>query len=786
MNNLVFTGGNDNFLKSIKNEFMYANNEINIIVAFIKNSGINLLLEDIKNTTNKGVKVRILTGTYLGITDVSALFILLNEMDKNPNLEVKLFANQNISFHPKSYMFINKENSCIYIGSSNMSKTAFTIGVEWNTKVIDLKTCELFIEDFNVEYEKGLYLNFDLIDQYEQKIEFNKIKKEKNETLQEDEVFLPNSVQSKILYKLDKTRSEGNDKGIVIAATGIGKTYLAAFDTLKFKKILFIAHTDSILVQAEKSFKAIHKKKSTGFITGNKKEINADISFSTIQTLSRDYSQFKVDHFDYIIVDEFHHAASASYLKVIDYFYPKFLLGLTATPERLDNKDVFALCDYNIVYELRLAEAIKKAYLVPFRYYGIYDKTDYTKIKTTQNKYNENELLKCYTESGRTQLIVDNYLKYGSEHAIAFCYSKNHALSMCEKFNENGIKSIVSFSGHDTSDYFVEKNEAIFMLDNSLVKVIFTVNLFNEGVDIPKVDMLLMLRPTQSSTIFLQQIGRGLRKHVDKNYVTILDFVGNYIDVEKLPLIFGVDEYDKQLSLRNIAEVLPPSCIVDLDLEIIKEINKINSVTTSNVINHDLLYKKLSELDNNELFETHPSRHDVSLVSTDLEIEYMMNKKNVPSPLVSMYKYYYDKNMIKAEKLDDKLVMFLEFIELTKMNKLYKMALLKAMYNEGNLKLKISLDELITYFKLFYSDKTHYKDLKTNVDVENYKFKEVIVSGPIKALCKNEEFFEYDKNSKVFKLMLPPEKINNIFMIHFIDIINYRREVFIRGKRYNE
>jgi len=392
-------------------------------------------------------------------------------------------------------------------------------------------------------------------------------------------LYEPKGAQIEALYELKKCREEGWNKGLVVAATGIGKTYLAAFDSIGFHKVLFVAHREEILNQAKTSFENIRPNIKTGLFSGKNKEINKDVLFATVQTLGQKKylcdEYFKKDEFDYIIIDEFHHAAAGNYGNILEYFTPKFLLGLTATPERMDNKDVFALCDYNIVYEVRLKGAIDKGWLVPFRFYGVFDDTDYEKISFRNGRYDEVELERALMINKRADLILKHYKKYNSRRALGFCASRKHAEYMSKYFNENGIKACAVVSGEQTK-FTMERCDAVDKLRKAEINIIFSVDMFNEGLDIPEIDMILFLRPTESPTIFLQQLGRGLRKYKNKKYVNILDFIGNYKKANLIPFFLSGDLNDIAVKVKGgklpKEEEYPDDSIVDFDFEIIRYI----------------------------------------------------------------------------------------------------------------------------------------------------------------------------------------------------------------------
>ena len=577
----AITGNKNHLIKRLRESIKNAQS-IDIIVSFLMESGVKMLLNDLKDALDRGVNIRILTGNYLNITQPSALYLLKDEL-KN-KVDLRFYNNPKKSFHPKAYMFHNELDSEIYIGSSNISRGALTSSIEWNYRFNKSSNPN----DFNVFYEtfEDLFYNhsYEITDEvlkdYSKSWKKPKVQSdiEKEENSEENNVlniFEPRGAQIEALYGLKQSREEGYDKGLVVAATGIGKTYLAAFDSREYERVLFIAHREEILKQAAISFKNVRNSDDIGFFYGNQKDTKNKFIFSLVQTLGKDEylneNYFSKDYFDYIVVDEFHHAVSNNYKKIMEYFKPKFLLGLTATPERLDSKDVFALCDYNMVYEVRLKEAIEKGWLVPFRYYGIYDETvNYDNIEYKNGKYNDKELEDALMLNKRAELIINHYRKYKSSRAIGFCTSRHHAEYMAKVFSENGIKAVAVYSG-EGGEYSSNRNEALSALAKGEVQVLFSVDMFNEGLDIPAIDMVMFLRPTQSPTVFLQQLGRGLRKYKDKQYLNVLDFIGNYKKANLIPFLLSGQSYSKEVSKRNNQSdyEFPDDCFVDFDFKLV-------------------------------------------------------------------------------------------------------------------------------------------------------------------------------------------------------------------------
>lgn len=348
----------------------------------------------------------------------------------------------------------------------------------------------------------------------------------------------PNEVQREVLDCLKQTREKGNEKALVVLATGLGKTYLSAFDVKAFKskKTLFVVHINEILKQSIKSFQEVIPEKinDMGFFIGDKKEEGKEFIFSSIQTLSRtkNITKFSKNEFDYIIIDETHHSAAPTYEKLFSYFTPKFFLGLTATPDRMDGKNILKNYDNNKVFEIDQKEAIQKGYLVPFKYFGFKDDVDYSDIYFNGFRYNVDDLNKLLLIENRDLAIINKYKELAvGRKSIAFCTSIEHADWSAEQFNKHGIKSIAIHSKLDSIDVEIDTKDqenAIKDFRNNKYQVAFVVNMFNEGIDIPDVDCLLFLRPTESKTIFIQHMGRGLRISPGKENVLVLDFIGNY------------------------------------------------------------------------------------------------------------------------------------------------------------------------------------------------------------------------------------------------------------------
>ncbi|MCG3665896.1 DEAD/DEAH box helicase [Aliarcobacter butzleri] len=554
MNNLVTNNEITNFYNNIT-ELLDNCESFCFNVAFINFSGIQLLLDSFKKLEEKNIKGKILTSTYLNFTQIKAL----EKIKKFKNIELKIYDCEvsNIGFHSKSYIFEFKDDYKILIGSSNITASAFKSNIEWNVKTVTKKD-DIFLKDVLDEFETlwkssrevndeflTLYSNFLNTQNKEFKsFSLNQIK--------------TNFMQEKALEKLENLRKKGESKALIIAATGSGKTYLSAFDVKNFKAktMLFLVHRENILIKAKQSFENILLQiNSFGLYTGNKKEQDKNYLFSTIQTMSSNFSNFSQDFFEYIIIDEAHHVTSPSYKKILDYFKPKFLLGLTATSNRMDGNSIYEVFDENIALDIRLNEALEHNLIVPFHYYGISDiqSIDYENVDLTKIDL----LAKLLSVNKRVDFIIDKmnfYSNSGNKRKVlGFCVSKEHCNFMSEEFNRKGINSITLTS----EDSISKREESIKRLENEndSLEVIFTVDIFNEGIDIPSINMVLFLRPTNSPIVFVQQLGRGLRKYQNKEFLTVLDFIGNHKKAYLIALaLVGNKMIDKEsikLSIEN-------------------------------------------------------------------------------------------------------------------------------------------------------------------------------------------------------------------------------------------
>jgi len=524
----------------IKREIQ-SSDKIYWLVSFIKWAGIRIFKNELESFTRSGKQLKIITTSYMGATDAKAVEFLASL----PNTEVKLSYNTNRErLHAKSYLFMrNTGFHTGYIGSSNLSHSALTSGLEWNLKITSQEIphiIEKSLSTFETYWESPDFEHFDGEVESREKLS-NALQEAKGSFNPSTPSFYfdikPHSHQQTILEKLQVERDLHNRyRNLVVAATGTGKTIISAFDFSRFynknpeAKFLFIAHREEILKQALGAYRGVLKNSSFGELwVGNNKPSKYQHLFASIQSLNNqiDTLALSEDYFDYIVIDEVHHISASSYRAVLKHFNPKILLGLTATPERHDGTDILSDFCNVIAAEIRLPEAINQRHLSPFQYFAIDDDTDLTKISWSKGRYDIAELTHLYTYNDQRVLRILQSLDeivtdISQMRALAFCVSKDHAKFMAQKFTLHNIACDVL-----TSDNSKDREIQQQRLKSKQINVLFVVDIFNEGVDIPELDTLLFLRPTESLTIFLQQLGRGLRLTNDKECCTVLDFVGN-------------------------------------------------------------------------------------------------------------------------------------------------------------------------------------------------------------------------------------------------------------------
>lgn len=526
-------------------------------IAFITQSGLICLKECLKLLQEKNITGDILTTDYLYFNQPKAL----QELQQYPNLNIRIYTKEN--FHIKGYIFEQNDYYTLIVGSNNLTQTSLKSNKEWSLKINSLANGALInntLSQFQQMWQEAMPLTDIWLKQYTDK--YHSLQKLKREfaTAQENistNDIAPNKMQQEALKALEKLQQDNKHKALLISATGTGKTYLSAFAVKKAnpKRLLFLAHREQILKQACKTFTQIIPDIQYGILSANHKDFHKPYLFATINMLSKEenLTQFTPTHFDYIIIDETHRAGASSYLKILNYFQPQFLLGMTATPERTDGFDIYQLFDHNIAYEIRLNQAMQENLLCPFHYFGITD------ITVDDQEINDNSTFNDLTTDARVTHIINQSQYYGFSgerlRGLIFCSQIEEAQILSQKFNERGFNTI-ALSGKDSQE---TRTNAIHKLEqkerSTGLDYIFTVDIMNEGIDIPAINQIIMLRPTKSAIIFVQQLGRGLRKYPQKDYVVILDFIGNYQNNFMIPIALSGDtSYNKDNIRHYVAE----------------------------------------------------------------------------------------------------------------------------------------------------------------------------------------------------------------------------------------
>ncbi|MCF8055942.1 MAG: DUF3427 domain-containing protein [Desulfocapsa sp.] len=582
---LTATSGDPSLVSQLKQEILHSD-RVDILVSFIKWSGIRIIKDELEEFTKRG-KLRVITTSYLGATDLKAIEYLL----ALPNTEVRVsFDTKRTRLHAKAYIF-HRESSfgSSYIGSSNISNPAMTDGLEWNVKICQYETEHLW-EKINATFETyQLSKDFELLSAED----LPRLDKALNQERKQGISFFDNHLaffditpypyQQEILDKLEAERTLHNrTKNLVVAATGTGKTVIAAFDFKKSvsnpnqSRFLFVAHREEILTQSRAVFRNILRDQNFGELwVGNQTPNHLEQLFVSVQTFHarKLWKQVDPDFYDYIIIDEFHHAAASSYQELTDYFTPKILLGLTATPERADGLDILKYFDHHVSAEIRLPDAINRKLLSPFQYFCLTDQVDYSKVTWRRGGYDRNELEKLLITGDdiRAKLIIEKatelLLDISQTRGICFCVSREHANYMARQFVKFQIPAMALTA--DTPDEI--RRQAILKLRNQEVNFICVVDLFNEGIDIPEIDTVLFLRPTESLTVFLQQLGRGLRLCEGKDYLTVLDFIGRAHQKFNFEIRFrallGQTANSVKEEIKYAFPSLPSGCVVEMEKE---------------------------------------------------------------------------------------------------------------------------------------------------------------------------------------------------------------------------
>jgi len=757
---------NKKVLSTLLNELRNCD-EFYFSVAFLTKSGVAVLINTLEELRKNGIKGKILVSQYQDFTQPEALKTLL----KFENIELRIAVKGN--FHAKGYFFKYKDQYTLIVGSSNLTASALCTNKEWNLMVTASNNSNLtleVLEEADLEFEKGYLVTHEYIKIYEKIYHGQRELRYKNKEEMESFFYKikPNKMQKEALENIKKLRESGQDRGLLISATGTGKTYLSAFDVKKFnpKKFLFIVHRKNIAKKAMESYKTIFgRDKSMGLFSGEEKDIESDFIFTTVQTMSKETNLelFSKKHFDYIVIDETHRASAPTYQKILNYFTFKFLLGMTATPERTDGFDIFEQFNHNIAYEIRLNKALEEEMLVPFHYYGVTD------IVIDDNLISEEENFSQLITEERVEKIIERSNYYGADEKIIrgliFCSRKLEAQKLSKLFNERKYKTIALTGENSEKD----REEAIRRLESDDIDrldYIFTVDIFNEGIDIPRINQIIMVRPTQSAIIFIQQLGRGLRKSKGKRYLTVIDFIGNYNNNYLIPIaLYGDNSFDKskiKKMLLNESSMIPGSSTINFDRiskeRIFKALDLANLKTKRDLIkDYELLKYKLGKI---------PMMTDFVKMNSRDPKTYVDYSKSYYNFIVSQ-----EKNLISS--LGEREKKLLEFFstDIANLKRIEEVILISQLIEKKEYSIDKLRKHIFEKYKYKISDETIssiYKNLNFEFITEKYEKKLVAVREKYNfniIKLKNNNFTLEDDFLKSLK--------DKTFKFFLLDLLNY-------------
>lgn len=731
-------------LSTIEDELLHCES-FSISVAFITRSGVTPFLQTFKELEKKGIRGRIMTTDYLCFSDPVALDVI----HSLSNIELRMYQTEKAGngFHTKGYIFQKDEEYRFIIGSSNMTQDALTRNMEWNTKLVSSKHGEMIgtvLEEYDKLWNEPFTLPYEtFIDEYRNQYEENKLLqkmlREQRKLATDGKVtsfqsytLKPNSMQVAFIKNLKDLICRGIDKALLISATGTGKTYASAFSMreMGYKRVLFVVHRNQIAKQARDSFKRVFGNRiTTGLVSGiagNDSDYKADFIFATVQTLSKENNlhRFSKDYFDCCIYDEAHHTSAGSYKRIMDYFSPEFTLGMTATPDKRDDniegRNIYEIFDHNIAYEIRLQQAMEEDLLCPFHYFGITDLAVISDEGKTKDEQLEN--FRFLTSDDRVRYVMEQAAYYGHSgdrvKGLIFCSRVDEAKELSKKFNQMGLRT-VALCGADSED---DRADAIELLTKNVpidefgniatnedyLDYILTVDIFSEGTDIVEVNQVIMLRPTQSPIVFIQQLGRGLRKASEKEYVVILDFIGNYKNNFMIPIALSGD---RTYNADNIRKYL---------------ISGNNIIPGSSTIHFDEISREkiFKSIDSIKGMKAIIREGYISLKNRLGRIPYLIDFQEQgeidPLVIIREYKTYFQfiesvEKTTKKFTFSEQEKLTLEYLSKTILSGVrpYELDILQRLF-ENN---EISISELISDFTCLYNNKVSISQIKEAVSV---------------------------------------------------------------------
>lgn len=785
----LHTGSAGTLVRALRQELSTCR-RARLAVAFVMTSGIELLDADLRRALLRGAHIQLLTTDYLDVTEPGALRQLLG---LGSGCEVRVFLAGPRSFHPKAYLFERDDGSGrAYVGSANLSRSGLDGGVEWTWTVLESDGGDPMAELTQrfAELYAGpntIPLTTEWIDAYERR------RVPKAETTAESasydaEAPKPRPVQMLALEELRRLRDDGERRALVIAATGLGKTYLAAFDSRGFDRVLFVAHREELLNQAADAFARVRPTDDFGFVVGGRREMDRRLVFASVQSLGTVLAEDPdaLAGFDYVVVDEFHHAAAPTYLAVLARIRPRFLLGLTATPYRGDNRDLYSLCDGNVAYEIGLFAAIGYGWLAPFHYFGVADVVAYRDelLNVSRTGYDDAKLTALFNTGERADLAIRHFRDHPSRAALGFCVSIAHAEYMAASFSRAGTPALAVHSGPGSAG----RAEAVARLIRGDVRVLFVVDLFNEGVDIPCVDLVLFLRPTESMTVFLQQLGRGLRTHPDKQFLTVLDFIGNYRRAHfKLPFLVGVEDVSEeaakraaaQLAARAQAPALPDGVEVTLDPVALDHLRE--AISKNGTRRHQLQ------------LEFEALREELGRRPTLLEVERRSrhSARQFCRTFGSWFGVLRACEAITAAEatLENECGAFLQELERTAMTRTYKMVVLEAMLRDGSLRPVVPIADIRQHFRTHFQHARYRHELDGTpvtriAEVEAATLERYIFDNPINAWIGGNRgepspYFRWSEADRTFAYVGPQASDVGAFAAAVAERVAWRIEAHL-------